>query len=491
MSPNAPNVPVQAIVRVIPGGGTTNAAQIGNQWNYISRQGALELQRSDRYFEDAAPIRADEIPQITKDWENHAAVYPGIVRADGTRRDITTHIVASLPHAANGDLENAKATLREFAFEMFGSGRNGGQWDYVTAFHTDKDHPHLHIVVNRMSHEGRWLKISRRHPFMNYDNMRAVMADVAEGRGFNLDSTTRAERGIIEPSMTFAECRRRIRERVAIYPQPGPDTPLTGEPILRANPGTIESATKAAQQSAEAATARLRLREISAAAAARARLREEAALSDMLYDDPMDVDIEDVTDPHDVRGDRQRHLRARRRRRETQNRRNNGAHAQRERRTAQEAALERVDAERQTTRPRPAADVTPQSGKRPSRWEKELAGLRNSGAVIRGLDNREAEAGPSSGTRTRRAASRKKQQTQLRSGRIIEREELAADANSARKRKRGEEVEATNKRIRSTTQEDAASAQERSPPTDAGSAHGTTSGRSGNDNRPENGSREH
>jgi type IV secretion system T-DNA border endonuclease VirD2 len=490
MSPNAQGVPVQAIVRVIPGGGTTNAAQIVNQWNYISRKGDVALERSDRYL-DAAPVRPDDIPQLSEDWENHAAVYPGIVRADGTRRDITTHIVASLPHDANNDLENAKATLRAFAFEMFGSGRNGGQWDYFTAFHTDKDHPHLHIVLNRMSHEGRWLKISRRHPFMNYDNIRAVMADVAERHGFNLDSTTRAERGIIERPMTFAEYRRRIRDRVAIHPQPESDTPLPGELILRANPGTMESATKAAQQAAEAVLARLRLRETAAAAAARARLREEAALRDMVYGDPMDVDIEDVTDPDDVRGDRQRHLRARRRRREAENRRNNGARAQRERRIAQEAALERVDAERQTTRPRPAADATPQNGKRPRRWEKELAGLRNSGAVIRGLDNRDAEAGPSSGTRARRAAGRKKEQAQLRSGRIIEREELAADASSARKRKRAEEAEAANKRARTTAQEDAADAQERSPSTGAGSAHGTNSGGSRNDSRPGRGSREH
>lgn len=338
MSPNTPGVRAQAIVRVIPGGGTKNAAQISNQWSYVSREGDIPLERSDRYFEDAAPIRPDEIADMTRDWETQAAVHPGLIKADGSRRDITTHIVVSLPRAANADPETAKATLREFAFEMFGSGRNGGQWDYVTAFHTDREHPHLHIVVNRMSHEGRWLKIARRDPFMNYDNMRAVMADVAERRGYNLDSTTRAERGIIERPVTYAEHRRRSRQRVAVYPQPMSDAPSQAPLALRANSALRQEAADAAQAVVDAAAARLHAREVAAAAAARGRERFEADLGDVA--DKFGEDNAHGADRAPIAE------RSRRRRREAAVTRSNvETRAQRARREIQDAIRERIDKE--------------------------------------------------------------------------------------------------------------------------------------------------
>jgi type IV secretion system T-DNA border endonuclease VirD2 len=295
MSANAPGIRPQAIVKVVPRGGTVNAHQIRRQICYITRNGTIPFRRSDRYL-DAAPAGIDEFDRISVDWARHAARYPLRNRADGTQRDLTTHIVVSLPR--NTPHQLAEETMREYAYEMFGSGRNGGQWDYFTAFHTDREHPHLHIVVNRMSHEGRWLKISRRDPFMNYDNMRAVMSDVAHSRGINLDSTSRAERGIIERPVTFAEYRRRARDRIFIYPQPTNNTPVEPDAIIGpSRTGAIHRRNAAEHGIAERAAAiqrgfvngqdfqaaRQRGRDIAAAAAARAR---------QLFPDPQD-DLDD------------------------------------------------------------------------------------------------------------------------------------------------------------------------------------------------------
>jgi type IV secretion system T-DNA border endonuclease VirD2 len=294
MSANAPGIRPQAIVKVVPRGGTVDAHQIRRQIGYITRNGTIPLRRSDRYL-DAAPAGVGEFDRISLEWARQAAVYPLRNREDGTRRDLTTHIVVSLPR--NTPHQLAEDTMRDYAFEMFGSGRNGGQWDYFTVFHTDRQHPHLHIVVNRLSHEGRWLKISRRDPFMNYDNMRAVVSDVAYSRGIDLDPTSRAERGVVERPVTFAEYRRhrrRTRDGVFIYPQPTNDTPVEPDAIIGpSRTGAIDRRNAAEHGIAERAAAveqgfvngqdfqaaRQRGRDIAAAAAARAR---------QLFPDPQD-----------------------------------------------------------------------------------------------------------------------------------------------------------------------------------------------------------
>lgn len=282
MSPNTPGIYPQAIVKVVPRGGTVNADQIHRQICYITRNGTIPFRRSERYL-GAPPAGMGEFRRIARDWARDGARYPLRNRVDGTPRDLTTHIVVSLP--ANTPHQLAEDTLRAYAFEMFGSGRNGGQWDYFTAFHTDRAHPHLHIVVNRLSHEGRWLKISRRDPFMNYDNMRAVMSDVAYSHGINLDSTSRAERGIIERPVTFAEYRRRARDRVFVYPQPIDNTQVEPEAII----GQVRSGAD-----------RQRARDAAAAAAARARARFVDPLDDL--EEVLAVGGDDNNEDHDRAG---------------------------------------------------------------------------------------------------------------------------------------------------------------------------------------------
>ena len=119
---------------------------------------------------------------------------------------------------------------RAWADEMFNSGRYGGKWDYVTVFHSkttdvpDKatEHPHLHVVVNRrgLDNEGAWLKISKRDPHMNYDNMRETLAEVARERGLELDATSRAERGLEKDNTKNSLAQHHMRLRAGDTPMP-------------------------------------------------------------------------------------------------------------------------------------------------------------------------------------------------------------------------------------------------------------------------------
>ncbi|WP_420846788.1 relaxase/mobilization nuclease domain-containing protein [Microvirga tunisiensis] len=169
----------------------------------------------------------DRLDEVARSWAEQTGNYqPGQPDAENNQ-DLTTHIVVSFPHST--DRDNARAAGRAWVEQMFGSRRNSDSFDYVTAFHVDRQHPHLHVVINRRSLGGHWLKISRRHPHLNYNNMRAALVDAAYDNGIALDATSRAERGIMERPITYAEFRGRQRAgaTIAIEPQPEPDIPVT------------------------------------------------------------------------------------------------------------------------------------------------------------------------------------------------------------------------------------------------------------------------
>ncbi|MEI8703367.1 MULTISPECIES: relaxase/mobilization nuclease domain-containing protein [unclassified Mesorhizobium] len=218
-------MPPQAIIRIVPRGGARTARQIRDQLNYLSREGTIDLLRSSRHQGVAVPY--DRLHEMAHSWAEQTGNYqPGQPEAE-SNQDLTTHIIVSFPRGT--DTNNAHAAGRAWVENIVGSGRQGGTFDYITAFHVDRQHPHLHVVVNRRALEGHWLKISRRHPYHNYNNMRAALVDAAYDNGIELDATSRAERGIMERPITYAEFRRRERagETVAIRPHPEPDVPVT------------------------------------------------------------------------------------------------------------------------------------------------------------------------------------------------------------------------------------------------------------------------
>jgi len=91
-------------------------------------------------------------------------------------------------------------------------------YDYYTAFHTDRAHPHMHVVVNRRGLEnGDWLKVSKRSLY-NYDEFRAVQVEVSAREGIVLEATPRLARGVSDRSIPDAEIRRAEREGRAARP---------------------------------------------------------------------------------------------------------------------------------------------------------------------------------------------------------------------------------------------------------------------------------
>ncbi|MGB7335707.1 MAG: relaxase/mobilization nuclease domain-containing protein, partial [Salaquimonas sp.] len=203
----------QAMVKVIRKGGTINARGMRDQMAYLEKEGDAPLERSERYF--GTELDGDAKEALIEAW--------GLAGETKTNSDKTTHFVVSFPR--DTDDEAAYRAGRAWAETMFASGSYGDVFDYYTAFHTDRAHPHIHVIVNRRGMEnGDWLKVSRRSQF-NYDEFRAVQVEVAALEGIILEASPRLARGESERPVPDAEIRNAKKEKREA--KPPAHTPVT------------------------------------------------------------------------------------------------------------------------------------------------------------------------------------------------------------------------------------------------------------------------
>ena len=91
-------------------------------------------------------------------------------------------------------------------------------FDHYTAFHTDREHPHIHVVVHRRGLDnGTWLKVSKRSEF-NYQAMRDLAVKVGRAEGIELEATPRFARGVHDRTVPDAEYRRAVSDGRAPAP---------------------------------------------------------------------------------------------------------------------------------------------------------------------------------------------------------------------------------------------------------------------------------
>lgn len=205
----------KAMVKVIKKGGTTDARGMRDQMSYLEKDGEAKLERSERYFGTELDEQSRE--RLIDSW--------GISGESKTQSDKTTHFVVSFPQDTDHDA--AYRAGRAWADTMFASGDYGDVYDYYTAFHTDRAHPHMHVIVNRRGmEEGDWLKVSRVSQF-NYDEFRAVQVEVSALEGIHLDASPRLARGVTDRPIPDAEIRRAEKEeREPKAPEHTPTTAL-------------------------------------------------------------------------------------------------------------------------------------------------------------------------------------------------------------------------------------------------------------------------
>ena len=193
----APGGKPQAVVKMIRSGGVSDLRGLRTQMAYLSRKGEARLERSERYM--GLDIDDGHVEAMERSWR--------MPREGQGTAERTSHFIASFPGGT--DRRAAYQTGRDWAETMFGSGLHGrDRYDYYTAFHTDRDHPHMHVIVHRRGLEnGGWLKVSKRSD-VNYDRMRELLVEVAARSGIYLEASTRFSRGRHDRPVPDAEYRR-------------------------------------------------------------------------------------------------------------------------------------------------------------------------------------------------------------------------------------------------------------------------------------------
>jgi type IV secretion system T-DNA border endonuclease VirD2 len=188
-----------AVLKKIGKGGTANAKELAAQMDYLFSKSASIFGNGVVLDADAKGLTKDERNDIVGDWVEDWRGSP--------KNGHTTHLLMSFPSHVRP--EKAKLIAEAWAFEMFQSGEHQDDvWSYVAALHTDKAHPHVHMVINnRGTVNDSWFFMAKEHVF-NLEIMKERMVAIAAEEGVFLDATSRAERGLLTYGPSRAEIER-------------------------------------------------------------------------------------------------------------------------------------------------------------------------------------------------------------------------------------------------------------------------------------------
>ena len=188
-----------AVLKKIVKGGTASAGELAAQMDYLFSKSAAIFGNGVALDDKARGLTREERREIVGDWVEGWRGSP--------KNGHTTHLLLSFPSHVRP--EKARLIAEAWAFEMFQSGAHQDDaWSYVAALHTDRAHPHVHVVVNnRGSLDDSWFFMAKDHVF-NLDSMKGRMVAIAAEEGVFLDATSRAERGILTYGPSRAEIER-------------------------------------------------------------------------------------------------------------------------------------------------------------------------------------------------------------------------------------------------------------------------------------------
>lgn len=188
-----------AVLKKIGKGGTANAGELAAQMDYLFAKSAAIFGNGVVLDDKARGLTREERREIVGVWVEGWRGSP--------KNGHTTHLLLSFPSHVRP--EKARLIAEAWAFEMFQSGEHQDDvWSYVAALHTDRAHPHVHVVVNnRGTLNDSWFFMAKDHVF-NLDTMKGRMVAIAAEEGVFLDATSRAERGILSYGPSRAEIER-------------------------------------------------------------------------------------------------------------------------------------------------------------------------------------------------------------------------------------------------------------------------------------------
>jgi len=201
------------VVKLVRGGGCHDSRQLGNQLEYLTGK-ADRVFDSMGTYEQRGPLSGDEAREAALRW---SAGWAGMTSAGQT-----AHLILSFPQ--DTDSRDVQAITARFCERFF-----EGQFDYIAATHTDRAHPHAHIVVNRRGEDGRLFTL-RQGTEHSYETYKDALVELGQAHGVALEATSRLQRGIVHRAPTDAEYRR---GRTADRPRMGADLAYARGQIAR------------------------------------------------------------------------------------------------------------------------------------------------------------------------------------------------------------------------------------------------------------------
>jgi type IV secretory pathway VirD2 relaxase len=157
-------------------GRTKGAAHLKSHLAYITRNGELDGETE----QGAAMTGRSGLKDLQQRWEDDAEL------DDKRRRDgsLSINIILSMP--AGTDAIVVKDSARAFAIETFGYNH-----DYVFVQHLDDKHPHVHLTVRSLGHDGKRLNPRK----ADLQAWRERFAGELRLRGIAAEATPRRTRG--------------------------------------------------------------------------------------------------------------------------------------------------------------------------------------------------------------------------------------------------------------------------------------------------------
>jgi hypothetical protein len=157
-------------------GRTKGVAHLKSHLAYITRNGELAAETE----QGATLAGRSGLKDLQQRWEDDAGL-------DGKRRrdaSLSINIILSMP--AGTDAVAVKDSARAFAIETFGDNH-----DYVFVQHLDNKHPHVHLTVRSLGHDGKRLDPRK----ADLQGWRERFAGELRLRGIAAEATPRRARG--------------------------------------------------------------------------------------------------------------------------------------------------------------------------------------------------------------------------------------------------------------------------------------------------------
>lgn len=186
-------------------GGGKNMKHIKTHMDYISRNGDVEIE--DENGDKHQGMEA--VRDVRDAWAKGKIGIP----YESEKRKEAFNIILSMPPGT--DRQAVKDAGREFAKELFGNHQ------YVFAAHDDEKHPHVHLVVKAIGHDG--IRLNPRKGDLQF--WREQFAEKLRDQGVQANATPRRVRGIVQKAekqavrhinTAFQKGKRREAARVTI-----------------------------------------------------------------------------------------------------------------------------------------------------------------------------------------------------------------------------------------------------------------------------------